>query len=121
MKCVSMAPGKFRAAEGDRITSRRAAKTGAWLASSPSGWKAREQAELEGFEKPLSRLHGLGIKLSNIKRHNFLVRDGHGVVLVDFESGEARLPDPGARGRDECPREKSESFVLTNWDRPALL
>ncbi|KAK0392555.1 hypothetical protein NLU13_2050 [Sarocladium strictum] len=42
----------------------------------------------EGKEgrKALGRLHELGIKLGDINKHNFLVRDGHDVVLVDFET-----------------------------------
>ncbi|KAF6842697.1 hypothetical protein CMUS01_02825 [Colletotrichum musicola] len=43
VKYFSMAPGTFGVAEDDRITSRRAARTGAWLTSSSSGWKPREQ------------------------------------------------------------------------------
>lgn len=30
-------------------------------------------------------MHELGIKLGDINKHNFLVREGHDVVLIDFE------------------------------------
>jgi hypothetical protein len=41
--------------------------------------------DLEGCRKALGRLHELGIKLSDTNKHNFLVREGNNVVLVDFE------------------------------------
>jgi hypothetical protein len=44
--------------------------------------------DLESCRKALGRLHELGIKHGDINKHNFLVRDGHDVVLVDFETAE---------------------------------
>jgi hypothetical protein len=41
--------------------------------------------DLESCRKALGRLHELGIKLGDTNKHNFLVREGHDVVLVDFE------------------------------------
>jgi hypothetical protein len=53
-----------------------------WL----EGARAAGPGDLEGCKKVLGRLHKLGIKLGDINKHNFLVRDGHDVVLVDFET-----------------------------------
>ena len=50
------------------------------------GARAAEPGDLEGCKKALGRLHKLGIKFGDANRHNFLVRDGHDVVLVDFET-----------------------------------
>lgn len=51
------------------------------------GARAAEPADIDGCKKALGRLHELGIKLGDINKHNFLVRDGHAdVVLVDFET-----------------------------------
>lgn len=33
----------------------------------------------------MGQLHELEIKLGDINKHNFLVREGHDVVLIDFE------------------------------------
>ena len=52
-----------------------------WL----QGARAARSGDLEGCKKALERLHELGIKSGDINKHNFLVRDGHDVVLVDFE------------------------------------
>jgi len=58
------------------------------------GARAAGPGDMKGCEKTLGRLHGLGIKLGDINKHNFLVRDGHDVVLVDFESAKRNcLPD----------------------------
>ena len=40
---------------------------------------------MKSCEKALARLHELGVKSGDINKHNFLVRDGHEVVPVDFE------------------------------------
>ena len=63
--------------------------------------------------KALERLHDLGIKHGDINKHNFLVREGHDVVLIDFETAkkcsrqeledemivlEENLNDPSFRG-----------------------
>ncbi|KAF5625044.1 kinase-like domain protein [Fusarium sp. NRRL 52700] len=50
------------------------------------GARAAGPADLDGCRRALGRLHELGIKLGDINKHNFLVRDGHDVVLVDFET-----------------------------------
>ncbi|CAJ0541133.1 Ff.00g078980.m01.CDS01 [Fusarium sp. VM40] len=50
------------------------------------GARAAGSADIDGCKKALGRLHELGIKLGDINKHNFLVRDGHDVVLVDFET-----------------------------------
>ncbi len=42
--------------------------------------------DLEGCRLALGKLHALGIKMGDINKYNFLVRDGHEVVLVDFET-----------------------------------
>ena len=47
--------------------------------------RAAGPEDLEGCRKALGRLHELGIKLGDINKHNFLVREGHDVVLIDFE------------------------------------
>ncbi|WYZ41167.1 hypothetical protein EsH8_V_000062 [Colletotrichum jinshuiense] len=50
------------------------------------GARAAGPGDIEGCKKALGRLHGLGIKLGDINKHNFLVREGYDVVLVDFET-----------------------------------
>lgn len=50
--------------------------------------RAAGPGDLDGCEKALGRLHKLGIKHGDINKHNFLVRDGHDVVLIDFEVAE---------------------------------
>jgi hypothetical protein len=50
------------------------------------GARAAGSGDIEGCKKALGRLHRLGIKSGDINKHNFLVRDGHDVVLVDFET-----------------------------------
>jgi predicted Ser/Thr protein kinase len=52
------------------------------------GARAAGPGDMEGCKKALERLHELGIKSGDINKHNFLVRDGHDVVLVDFETAE---------------------------------
>ncbi len=49
------------------------------------GARAAGLGDMDGCEKALGRLHELGIKSGDINKYNFLVRDGHDVVLVDFE------------------------------------
>ncbi|KAK4222130.1 kinase-like domain protein [Podospora fimiseda] len=56
--------------------------------------------DLEACKKALSRLHKLGIKHGDINRFNFFVRDGHEIVLVDFESAK----------RDCSPEELQEEM-----------
>ncbi|KAF5249666.1 hypothetical protein FANTH_4974 [Fusarium anthophilum] len=48
------------------------------------GTRAAGPADIDGCKKALGRLHKLGIKLSDINKHNFLVQDGY-EVLVDFK------------------------------------
>ncbi|KAL2753123.1 hypothetical protein ACRALDRAFT_2112990 [Sodiomyces alcalophilus JCM 7366] len=48
--------------------------------------RAAGPGDFDGCKEALGRLHELGIKLGDINKHNFLVRDGHDVVLVDFET-----------------------------------
>lgn len=50
------------------------------------GARAAGPTDIEECKKALGQLHDLAIKLGDINKHNFLVRDGHGVVLVDFET-----------------------------------
>jgi len=64
------------------------------------GARAAGPADVDGCEKALGLLHELGIKLGDINKHNFLVRDGHNVVLVDFEMAE----------RDCSPRELEDEM-----------
>ncbi|KAG5768256.1 hypothetical protein H9Q72_004160 [Fusarium xylarioides] len=48
------------------------------------GARAAGPADIDDCKKALGRLHELGIKLGDINKNNFLVRDGYDVVLVDF-------------------------------------
>ncbi|KAF4972307.1 hypothetical protein FSARC_1086 [Fusarium sarcochroum] len=48
--------------------------------------RAAGPEDIDGCKEALNRLHKLGIKLGDINKFNFLVRDGHDVVLVDFET-----------------------------------
>ncbi|KAG6175954.1 hypothetical protein E4U36_008354 [Claviceps purpurea] len=50
-----------------------------------SGARSAEPRDLDDCRKALARLHQLGIKHGDINKHNFLVREGHEVVLIDFE------------------------------------
>jgi hypothetical protein len=50
------------------------------------GARAAGPGDMDGCKEALGRLHGLGIKLGDINKYNFLVRDGHEVVLADFET-----------------------------------
>lgn len=42
--------------------------------------------DFESCREALGRLHELGMKLGDINKHNFLVREGCDVVLIDFET-----------------------------------
>ncbi|KAH6665059.1 hypothetical protein EV126DRAFT_464649 [Verticillium dahliae] len=50
------------------------------------GARVAGPGDIESCKKTLARLHQLGIKSGDVNKHNFLVRDGHDVVLVDFET-----------------------------------
>ncbi|KAF9484899.1 hypothetical protein BDN70DRAFT_871879 [Pholiota conissans] len=54
--------------------------------------RAAGPGDLESCRKALERLHELGIKHGDINKHNFLVREGHDVVLVDFETAKKCSP-----------------------------
>ncbi|KAF8952384.1 hypothetical protein BDZ97DRAFT_1681774 [Flammula alnicola] len=54
--------------------------------------RAAGPGDLESCRKALGRLHELGIKLGDTNKHNFLVREGHDVVLVDFETAKKCSP-----------------------------
>ena len=54
--------------------------------------RAAGPGDLESCKKALGRLHALGIKLGDINKHNFLVREGHDVVLIDFETAQKCSP-----------------------------
>ncbi|RKU42300.1 hypothetical protein DL546_002367 [Coniochaeta pulveracea] len=58
-------------------------RDGRWLASLLTALGARPKGR---GARAYRRLPELGIKLGDINKHNFLVRDGHDVVLVDFET-----------------------------------
>lgn len=78
------------------------------------GARTAGPGDVEGCKKALGRLHELGIKHGDINKHNFLVREGHDVVLVDFETAKhncsleelqdemsslkSKLEDPSFRG-----------------------
>ncbi|KAG6046285.1 hypothetical protein E4U39_001491 [Claviceps sp. Clav50 group G5] len=49
------------------------------------GARSAEPRDLDDCKKALARLHQLGIKHGDINKYNFLVREGHDVVLIDFE------------------------------------
>ncbi len=44
--------------------------------------------DLRACQSALSRLHALGIKHGDINKHNFVLRGGGEVVLIDFEAAE---------------------------------
>jgi hypothetical protein len=64
------------------------------------GARAAGPADYDGCKKALGRLHELGIKLGDVNKHNFLVRDGYDVLLVDFETAK----------RDRSPSELEEEM-----------
>ncbi|KAI0164027.1 hypothetical protein GGR57DRAFT_452093 [Xylariaceae sp. FL1272] len=49
------------------------------------GARAAGPEDIECCKRALGRLHELNIKSGDINKHNFLVRDGQDIVLVDFE------------------------------------
>ncbi|KAK1990759.1 hypothetical protein LX36DRAFT_737802 [Colletotrichum falcatum] len=56
--------------------------------------RAAGPGDVDGCKKALGRLHELGIRLGDTNKHNFLVRDGHDVVLVDFETAKRDCSPP---------------------------
>jgi serine/threonine protein kinase len=64
----------------------RDGRVAGFVAEWVEGARTAGQADIDGCKKALGRLHELGIKLGDISKHNFLVRDGRDVVLVDFET-----------------------------------
>ncbi|KAG6092572.1 hypothetical protein E4U30_005286 [Claviceps sp. LM220 group G6] len=56
-----------------------------FIAEWVGGARSAEPRDLEDCKKALGRLHQLGIKHGDINKYNFLVREGHEVVLIDFE------------------------------------
>lgn len=58
------------------------------------GARAAGPGDIDGCKNVFGRLHELGIKLGDINKHNFLVRDGHDVVLVDFETAKRDYSPP---------------------------
>ncbi|KAF5000135.1 hypothetical protein FGRMN_1949 [Fusarium graminum] len=52
------------------------------------GARIAEPSDIEGCQKALGNLHQLGVKMGDVNKHNFLVRDCNDVVLVDFETAE---------------------------------
>ena len=56
------------------------------------GARSAGLVDIDGCEKVLFQLHKLEIKLGDVNKHNFLVRDGHDVVLIDFETAKRENP-----------------------------
>ena len=54
--------------------------------------RAAGPGDLEGCRKALGQLHELGMKLGDTFKFNFLVRGGHDVVLIDFETAKECSP-----------------------------
>ncbi|KAF5678369.1 kinase-like domain-containing protein [Fusarium heterosporum] len=54
------------------------------------GARIAEPSDIRGCQNALGNLHQLGIKMGDINKHNFLVRDRNNVVLVDFETAELK-------------------------------
>jgi len=52
------------------------------------GARPAEPRDIEGCEKALKKLHELGIKMGDTNKFNFLVRDGHDVMIIDIEAAE---------------------------------
>lgn len=52
------------------------------------GARAAEPRDIDSCRKALCKLHAMDIKPGDINKHNFLVWDGHDLVLVDFEMAE---------------------------------
>lgn len=44
--------------------------------------------DLNACQRALARLHEMGIKHGDINKHNFIVREGGEVVVIDFEAAE---------------------------------
>jgi serine/threonine protein kinase len=70
--------------------------------------------DIDGCKKALGMLHQLGIKLGDINPGNFLVRDGHDVVLVDFET--AKRDCSPVELRDEMNALKGSLEVESHQD-----
>ncbi|KAG6046284.1 hypothetical protein E4U39_001490 [Claviceps sp. Clav50 group G5] len=56
-----------------------------FIAEWVGGARYAEPRDLDDCKKVLARLHQLGIKHGGIKKQNFIVREGHEVVLIDFD------------------------------------
>lgn len=76
------------------LTEGRDGRVVGFVAEWVEGARAAGSADVDGCRKALGRLHELGIKLGDINKHNFLVRDGHDVVLVDLETAERDCSPP---------------------------
>lgn len=72
------------------------------------GARAAGPGDLDSCKKALGRLHELGIKLGDVDKHNLLVRDGHDVVLVDFETAK--------RGCSPCELEDEMSALKSSLE-----
>ncbi|KAF4450298.1 Protein kinase-like domain protein [Fusarium austroafricanum] len=72
------------------ITEGRSGRVIGFVTEFIEGSRPAEPRDIKGFEKALRNLHKLGIKLGDTNRFNFLVRDEHDVVLVDFEAAKNR-------------------------------
>ncbi|RCI17391.1 hypothetical protein L249_2670 [Ophiocordyceps polyrhachis-furcata BCC 54312] len=59
-----------------------------WL----EGFTVAGPGDMDGCAKVLGRLHELGIKHGDVNKNSFLVRDGHEVVLIDFEATKRDCP-----------------------------
>lgn len=69
----------------DHLTEGKDGRVVGFVAEWVQDARAVGPRDLESCRKALGRLHELGIKLGDTNKHNFLVREGHDVVLVDFE------------------------------------
>lgn len=83
------------------------------------GARAAGPGDVDGCEEALRRLHGLGIKLGDISKHNFLVRDGHGVVLVDFETARRDCSPPELKDEINAVKSSLEDTSFRGGVEPA--
>ncbi|KAI0125605.1 hypothetical protein BJ170DRAFT_702680 [Xylariales sp. AK1849] len=83
------------------------------------GARAAGPGDIDGCKKALGRLHELGIKLGDINKYNFLVRDGHDVVLVDFETAKRDCSPPELEDEMSALKSSLESTSFRGGVEPA--
>ncbi|CVL02390.1 uncharacterized protein FPRN_08057 [Fusarium proliferatum] len=72
----------------DHVTEGKNGRVIGFVTEFVEGARPAEPSDIEGCEKALRKLHELGIKMGDTNKFNFLIRDGHGVMIADLETAE---------------------------------